>query len=159
MSEPDFTSLWQTVTKQFLLGKHSLHGLSRWKRVEQIALRLAPQTGADVTVVRLFAVFHDSRRENESHDPEHGARGAALARLYCGKYFELDAARMNVLVEACTFHTSGRHHKDPTIGTCWDSDRLDLSRVGVITDPRMLSTHAAKDRDLMWWAVNLPKER
>ena len=41
-------------------------------------------------------------------------------------------------------HTGGGLSKDPTIGTCWDADRLDLPRVGVIPTPDFLSTAAAK---------------
>ena len=31
-----------------------------------------------------------------------------------------------------------------TIGTCWDADRLDLGRVGVIPSVDFMSTHAGK---------------
>jgi len=34
------------------------------------------RNNAIVKVVRLFAVFHDSRREDDSLDYEHGRRGA-----------------------------------------------------------------------------------
>jgi hypothetical protein len=34
---------------------------------------------------------------------------------------------------------------DPTVGACWDADRLDLPRVGVTVDPRLLSTAAARN--------------
>ncbi|MCA9790206.1 MAG: hypothetical protein KC910_00365 [Candidatus Eremiobacteraeota bacterium] len=37
-----------------------------------------------------------------------------------------------------------REYHDPTIATCWDSDRLDLDRVGVDPDPAFLSTAAAR---------------
>jgi uncharacterized protein len=32
----------------------------------------------------------------------------------------------------------------PTIGTCWDADRLDLGRVGARPDPKYMSTEARK---------------
>ena len=31
-------------------------------------------------------------------------------------------------------------HADPTIGTCWDADRLDLWRVGITPHARFLRT-------------------
>ncbi|HSW29094.1 MAG TPA: hypothetical protein VLH75_06290 [Longimicrobiales bacterium] len=37
--------------------------------------------GADPLVADLFALFHDARRWNDGGDREHGARGAALARV------------------------------------------------------------------------------
>ena len=39
-----------------------------------------------------------------------------------------------------------------TIQTCWDADRLDLGRVGMMPDPRFLSTEIAKRRDTICWA-------
>ncbi|MGB5446898.1 MAG: hypothetical protein WBM99_15485, partial [Psychromonas sp.] len=38
---------------------------------------------------------------------------------------------------------------DPTIGTCWDADRLDLGRYGIYPKAQFLSTEAAKDPDLI----------
>ena len=35
---------------------------------------------------------------------------------------------------------------DPTIGTCWDADRLDIGRVGIIPHERFMSTAAGKRR-------------
>jgi uncharacterized protein len=33
----------------------------------------------------------------------------------------------------------------PTIGVCWDADRLDLTRVGIMPDPEFFSTAAGKE--------------
>jgi uncharacterized protein len=46
---------------------------------------------------------------------------------------------------ACTWHTDLAHHPDPSIGTCWDSDRLDLGRVGIIPDPAYMSTNMGRE--------------
>ena len=43
-------------------------------------------------------------------------------------------------------HTDGTISDDPTIGCCWDADRLDLPRVGMQPDPALLSTEAAARR-------------
>jgi uncharacterized protein len=83
----DFEKLWGIVTSQFPLDVHSDHGPDHWKRVEQNGLMLAASSGADAVVVRLFALFHDSKRENEFSDPDHGRRGAAYARELRGTYF------------------------------------------------------------------------
>src|SRR4051794_424297 len=58
----------------------SLHGLEHWRRVGQNGLALAAETdGVDAEVVLLFALFHDSMRLNDGHDPDHGSRGSQLA--------------------------------------------------------------------------------
>jgi uncharacterized protein len=153
----DYAALWQAVTSQFGLGKDSIHGPLHWKRVEEIGVRLCEHSGANVEVVRLFAVFHDSQRMNESHDARHGARGAKLATQMRGTFFELDDARMEALCYACVNHTFGMISSDPTVGTCWDSDRLDLWRVGVIPAPKMLNTKRAKEPEFIVWSMNLKR--
>ena len=72
--------LIQQITKGYSLPLGGIHGLPHWARVLVNARRLAVETGADPTVIELFAVFHDARRRNEGHDPEHGSRAANLAR-------------------------------------------------------------------------------
>lgn len=37
-------------------------------------------------------------------------------------------------------HDKGETTTDPTIGCCWDADRLDLGRVGKKPDPAYMST-------------------
>lgn len=140
----DLVPLWKAVERQFRLEPDSVHGPSHWKRVEDNGLRLAAQTGADVLVVRLFAVLHDSQRENEGTDREHGERAAAYAATLRGKSFTLDDARLALLVRACAGHHKGLLSDDPTVATCWDADRLDLGRVGIPPDPKRMSTAAGK---------------
>jgi len=76
----DFKRLWKIVIDQYPLDIHSIHGPRHWRQVETTGLLLAQETGADETIVQLFALFHDSRRENENIDSGHGIRGAELAR-------------------------------------------------------------------------------
>ncbi|MGP0068038.1 MAG: hypothetical protein ACLQGP_31135 [Isosphaeraceae bacterium] len=103
-------------------------------------------------MVELFAVLHDSCRLNEGTDPEHGPRAAALARRVRGRLLELPHAEFRLLHRACAGHTHERTHPDITIRTCWDSDRLDLGRVGITPDPRYLGTDAAKRPETIRWA-------
>jgi uncharacterized protein len=101
---------------------------------------------ADPLVVLLFALFHDSMRENDGHDPEHGARGAELARTMSDAgEFELAEERLLQLEAACTYHDKGGTSMDPTIGVCWDADRLNLWRIGVSPNLSLLSTSSAKE--------------
>lgn len=140
----DFERLWFVVTSQFQGVDSSPHGPAHWKRVEENGLLLAQSSGADILVVRLFAVFHDSKRENEGIDPDHGRRGAAYARELRDTYFEIDDVQFDLLEVACSWHTDATHHQNPTIGTCWDADRLDLGRVGITPDPKYMNTDLGK---------------
>ena len=121
-----------------------------WRRVEGNGLMLARDSGADVTIVRLFAVLHDSRRHDDGSDWGHGQRGAELARLLRGKYFDLGDDDLQILCDACAAHEMGGVSDHPTIGTCWDADRLDLGRVGARPDPAYMSTDAGKRAARGW---------
>ena len=74
-------------------------------------------------------------RLNDYYDPLHGSRGAALARDLRGEAFDLEDAEMKLLRFACEEHTNGGLDPDPTVGVCWDADRLNLWRVGI--EPEM----------------------
>jgi uncharacterized protein len=151
-SSIDTGRIVRVVLAEQLLHWDGVHGLSHWARVLENGLRLAETTGADVPVVTLFALFHDSKRENDGHDPEHGLRGARFAREVRSELFELDDQRFETLYYACQHHTSGVSHHDVTVQTCWDSDRLDLGRVGIMPDPRRLLTAPARLRETLEWA-------
>lgn len=138
------------AAKQFRLNKLSYHGIWHWEKVEANALALARKTkGCDETVARAFALIHDSQRENEVEDNEHGKRAALYAEeLHKKGELPLSAEQLKVLMEACEFHEDGKVSDNPTIGVCWDADRLDLTRVGIIPDKNLLSTPAGKK--LLW---------
>jgi uncharacterized protein len=136
----DFERLWGIVSRQFPLDEHSDHGPDHWKRVERNGLLLAPSSGADIIVVRLFALFHDSKRENEFTDPDHGRRGATYARELRNIHYQISDLQFDLLETACVWHTEAIYHQNPTIGTCWDADRLDLGRVGIIPEAKYMNT-------------------
>ncbi len=138
--------LLRTILEGYELPKDGLHGPSHWIRVSRVGLKFATATpGADQEVVHLFALFHDSRRENEDTDPDHGLRGAELAGSMRGTHLlHLNNAQFELLRYACTHHTDGEITTDPTIGCCWDADRLDLGRVGIEPEAEYLSTAAAR---------------
>ena len=140
----EFANLWTLTAKQFRLGANTLHGPDHWQRVERNALRITPHSGADVQIVRLFAVFHDSQRMNESHDPEHGRRAAEWAGELRSREFELPDPSFDILCQALIWHDKGQTSDDPTIGTCWDADRLDLTRIGVRPHVSYMSTAYGK---------------
>ena len=123
-----------------------IHGADYWERVALAGMELAKETaGADPLVVWLFAGIHDSRRLSDRYDPHHGRRAAVLANeLRDGGLFSVTDEQMELLEHALQSHAAGHVSKDPTIGACWDSDRLDLPRCGIAPDPTLLSTEAAK---------------
>jgi uncharacterized protein len=140
----NFDAVWTHVTKEFCCGHDSIHGPDHWQRVERNALKISASNGAIVDVVRLFAVFHDSRRENDGVDSEHGKRAAAYAASLRGVLFDLSDEHFKLLHYACRWHTDGKLSEDPTIGACWDADRLDLGRVGIVTKAELMSTHLGR---------------
>ncbi len=140
------------VLEDYALPIQGYHGVSHWARVLEIGLRLARMTEANVAVVSLFALFHDSHRINEGRDPDHGLRGVDFAAEQRGQSFDLSDHEFNLLYRACEGHTHERTHPDITIQTCWDSDRLDLGRVGITPRPDRLCTDVAKAKEMIRWA-------
>ena len=145
-------SILHAVLEEYSLPRDGPHGVSHWARVLENGRRLAETTGADVEVVELFAVLHDSRRINEGTDPEHGPRAAEFARSLRGRLFDLPDREFGLLHRACAGHTHERTHPDVTIRTCWDADRLDLGRVGITPHPSLLCTEVAKRPEILRWA-------
>ena len=152
MSEILGSELIAAILDRYELPLGGVHGPRHWGRVLANGLRLARDTGADRDVVSLFAVFHDACRRNEGRDPGHGGRGADLAADLHGDLYELEDARLELLVTACAGHTDGGTEAEPTVQTCWDADRLDLGRVAITPDPRRLCTAAAREPGIIAWA-------
>jgi len=144
--------LIQAIRMQYQLPWNGLHGPKHWARVMENGLKLTSLTGAQTEVVELFAVFHDACRINEDWDENHGSRGADLAGIFRGKYFDLNDQDFIALKVACRLHTAGFTEGDVTVLTCWDADRLDLGRVGIYPDKRYLCTAAAKQPEILAWA-------
>ena len=140
------------VLEEYALPWDGDHGIAHWARVLENGLRLTEETGANVEVVRLFAVLHDSQRVSEATDPDHGSRAAEFARELRGLMFDLSDHEFRLLDRACAGHTHERTHPDITIQTCWDADRLDLGRVGITPHPSRLCTEVAKRPETIRWA-------
>ncbi len=141
-----------TAVVAFATNRQSpIHGEQHWQTVAAFGILLAGQTpGADPTLALLFGVLHDCLRVDDGYDPDHGRRAGALARALNGGLFRLDEASCETLVTALSLHVDGLVSDDPTIGVCWDADRLRLWRIGVEPDPELLSTAAGRVR--IGWA-------
>ncbi len=140
----DREGLIQAISEQYVLDWHGIHGWDHWMTVHKNGLVLARENGADLRVVELFALLHDSCRLNDGLDPDHGPRAAEFTKSLNGEFFSLDAPDMDILIIAIRDHTAGYVHENPTIAVCWDADRLELPRVGIPTHPDYLGTDAAK---------------
>lgn len=140
----------ELVRPQFRLNiNHGWHGISHWSRVWVNGRELCEKMELDPTVPCAFAYLHDSQRFDEGSDIMHGARACEwLDSLYqSGRLgpLNLDYRHYKLLVRAIEGHSFGETDEHPLVQICWDSDRLDLGRVGIIPDPQYLCTEAAKD--------------
>jgi len=142
----NITLLQEWAKNEFVLDLEDIHGISHWKRVDTFGMILSRLTNADKIVLRCFAYLHDSQRQCEDSDPQHGERAASqIANLVKNGILKgLTPSQLNLLEEACQKHTHGKNHPDPTIGACWDSDRLDLPRTGIEISPQYFSTEPGK---------------
>jgi uncharacterized protein len=147
------SDLLAAIRRDFALSLGGVHGEAHWARVCENGLHLAQRTGADVQIVELFAYLHDSRRQSDGWDQEHGHRAAEFAKTLDGSVLKLPARKLECLIYACTHHSDGLIEADVTVQTCWDADRLDLGRIGVVPDPCRLCTPAAQDPDVIEWAL------
>lgn len=140
----DREGLIQAIRKQYVLDWHGIHGWDHWMTVHENGITLAQENGADLRVIELFALLHDSCRRNDGHDPGHGPRAAEFAQSLNRVFFTLEDSDLQILIIAIRDHNAGYVHEDPTIAVCWDADRLELPRVGIPTSPDYLGTEAAK---------------
>ena len=135
--------LLQKIKEHYALNWYGTHGISHWARVYENGVILSEQPGVNSKVVQLFSIFHDSQRRNENIDEYHGSRGAQLV-LHLKEHITLDDNEFQLLTVACGLHTNSLSHEEPTVQVCFDSDRLDLWRIGVEPNPDFLCTPVAK---------------
>jgi uncharacterized protein len=153
---PNLDRLVEAVREASPLHESYIHGEQHWRAVAEVGLRLLEQTPkADRDVLFLFSLFHDSMRQKEGDDPGHGERGADLARSLHGRLYRLPDQRLEFLLAACAEHTEIEYSDNPTLGACFDADRLNLWRVGRTPDQKLLSTDAALDGALHNWTKSL----
>ena len=123
------------------------HGEDHWREVAAIGLELADETvDCDRQVIVLFALLHDAMRIGDDRDPDHGPRAAALVAELGLTALGVDSRQAELVQRACRDHTGGTLSADPTIGVCWDADRLTLGRVGIEPQARYFSTAAGRRR-------------
>ncbi|MDO8496344.1 MAG: hypothetical protein Q7S43_02805 [bacterium] len=141
----------------FKLDINGVHGISHWRRVKEIGLHLASETGADKHVVALFSALHDIFRQDEYGDPEHGIRAAEFVKTFSPKgLLSVNNNQLKQLEYACRYHSvRDARSNDLTIQTCWDADRLDLYRLGEVPDDKYLYGDKAKKRETRNFVLKL----
>ena len=130
--------------KGWKLGE--MHGLPHWQRVERNGILLSSVDGRireeiNIKVVRFFAYLHDKCRIDNWKDIEHGVRAADMLLTIKDTILkDFTDEEFSLLERACRFHTTERRTGNPTIDVCFDADRLDLGRVGIVPNPKLMAT-------------------
>jgi uncharacterized protein len=95
----------------------------------------------NIKVVRFFAYLHDKCRIDNWKDIEHGVRAAEMLLTIKNTILkDFTDEEFSLLERACRFHTTERRTGNPTIDVCFDADRLDLGRVGIVPNPKLMAT-------------------
>jgi uncharacterized protein len=143
----DRDGLIQFVGKVFQCDWQGLHGIQHWTRVAKHGKTIGKLHGlskSDLLIVELFSYLHDSCRQSEGIDRDHGQRAAVMALDLNGLCYDLNDCDLERLCDAIAGHSFGGISKDVTIQTCWDADRLDLGRVGIVPSDKYLSKLGAQ---------------
>lgn len=131
----------ETAIRIYRLDPLGVHGFKHWANVWHRGMSIGMIEGANWKVISHFAYLHDVMRMDENYDPNHGPLAADY--VAAGEW-NLDSDELELLVTAIRGHADGRTSTDPTIGSCWDADRLDLPRVGITPKIQYMSTDTAK---------------
>lgn len=66
--------------------------------------------------------------------------GGAWVTIYTVVDWNSTITVLSLLCKACELHTVCHRTGNPTIDACFDADRLDLMRVGIIPNPKRMAT-------------------
>ena len=141
--------LIEKIKEEFKIDYYGDHGINHWRRVYENTQRLAVHHSIESEVFELFALLHDSKRHDEFQDKHHGKRAAEFTQTLLDEaLITIDDKDTERLIYACSNHThSDKKHplfSDLIVQICFDSDRLDIDRVGFEIDIKYLATDYAK---------------
>ena len=139
-----------------------IHGPAHWSRVRRFGSVLAEAEAlpdAARACVEIFAWVHDLARRHDGGGNEHAIEGAAyIDQVVPAIFGPLPREQMETIRVAILYHSDGMTAREAseadvfpdvtwqpelvvaTVGCCWDADRLDLPRVGIIPEARFMST-------------------
>jgi uncharacterized protein len=139
---PTIEELMAIAESNFKIDLNGIHGRSHWLRVTGNAQHIVKTDGGDLAVATCFGMLHDCCRNSDYGDHRHGHRASELIlKIRLG----LDPKQLRLLFLAIREHSEAKVSAEPTIGACWDADRLELPRIGseerpFYVDPEYLST-------------------
>jgi uncharacterized protein len=139
----NINELVQKVIQEAKLSDSLIHGVDHWQRVERNGVYLCQFNQADQLVVQLFSLFHDCKRENDHRDLEHGPRAETYLRGI-KNLIPVTSSQFEDLCIACRTHTIGGTPGNITIATCWDADRMDIGRAGIVPHEDFMTNDEAK---------------
>ena len=85
-------------------------------------------------------------RNNDGEDYEHGPRASKfIDTIRVSQLSALNDEQIDKLKRACELHTIEDRTGDITIDICFDSDRMDLLRVGITPLPDRMATKKGAD--------------
>ena len=145
-----YLDLIEKIKRDFKIDYYGDHGINHWRRVYCNTQKLSSHYNLESEVFELFALLHDSKRHNEFEDIHHGVRAAGfIQKLLRDGVVKLENYDRERLLYACANHTKSDKDdplfNDLIVQICFDSDRLDIDRVGFTVDPAYLATEYAKD--------------
>ena len=136
----DITPLREFCRSQRPIYRLKVYGLEHFDRVAENGQKLYIP-GANPFVIAAFAYLHDIERNDSESDPGHGERTAELIDrirpIYLADFSDVE---IQLLKDACRLHENPRQTGNATIDICLDSDRLDLTRLGIYPDPETMVT-------------------
>ncbi len=149
MKDFKYLDLIKQIKKEFKIDYYGDHGINHWRRVYSNTQKLSTHYNIESEVFELFALLHDSKRYDEFEDRHHGVRAAGFVqKLLRDDVILLDEEDAERLLYACANHTKSDKNdplfNDLIVQICFDSDRLDIGRVGYEVDPLYLATKYAK---------------
>ena len=150
MKDFKYLDLIEQIKRDFKIDYYGDHGINHWRRVYYNTQKLSVHYEIESEVFELFALLHDSKRHDEFEDRHHGVRAAGFVqKLLRDGVITLEEEDAQRLLYACVNHTKS-DKSDPLVNDlivqiCFDSDRLDIDRVGFVVDPAYLATEHAKN--------------
>jgi uncharacterized protein len=151
-----YSNFWciEEIVKPFMKNEEGIHGLAHSLRAAHFAKMIAKSEcpgSLDDTIIGAF--LHDIGRTDDSNDRTHASRSAEIAEELLKRHWP-DLNHEKILF-AIMRHGDGLISEDPIIGTIWDADRLDLSRLGIKINPELISTEKARQILTLMKAANL----
>ncbi len=144
-----YVELVEMIKQNFLIDYYGDHGIYHWERVYINTQKLSSYYKVESEVFELFSLLHDSKRVNEFKDKHHGKNAAEFTKKLLNEgIIKLNDEDAEKLIYACANHTYSDKNNplfnDIVVQICFDSDRLDIGRVGYAVDEKYLATDYAK---------------